>query len=181
MITKWLHKEDLFFDSKHDFSIRLTTVTLSMLVIAFKCKYTQNMLGRQFPWLYFIFMSDTSFKENPRSIVCLNVKELLPLKRCRIWSLNDSNRIWTHTHLVCKQTLKHLAKLVKWLSSAVSTYLCGAFGCMVLLCRTSFRVNPQSIVCLNVKELLAQSRLHIWSFSDRNGIYHWLSFDSYKK
>ena len=170
-----------FFDSKHDFSIRLTTVTLSMLVIAFKCKYTQNMLGRQFPWLYFIFMSDTSFKENPRSIVCLNVKELLPLKRCRIWSLNDSNRIWTHTHLVCKQTLKHLAKLVKWLSSAVSTYLCGAFGCMVLLCRTSFRVNPHSIVCLNVKELLAQSRLHIWSFSDRNGIYHWLSFDSYKK
>ena len=50
MIMEWLHKEDLFFDSKHDFSmIRLTTVTLSMLVIAFKCKYTQNMLGRQFP------------------------------------------------------------------------------------------------------------------------------------
>ena len=27
--------------------------------------------------------------------------------------------------------------------------------------RTSFRVNPQSRVCLNVKELLARSRRHI--------------------
>ena len=174
-------RKSFFFESKHDFAIRLTKDTLSMLVIAFKCKYTWNMLGRQFPWLYVIFMSDTSFKENLRFIVCLNVKELLPLKRCHIWSLNDGNRICTHTHLICKQTLNHLAKLVRWLSCAVSTYLCGAFGCMVLLCRTSFRVNPHSIVCLNVKEYLAQSRLHIWSFSDRNGIYHWLSFDSYKK
>ena len=36
--------------------------------------------------------------------------------------------------------------------------------------RTGFRVNPHSIVCLDVKELLAQSRRHIWSLSDSNRI-----------
>ena len=36
--------------------------------------------------------------------------------------------------------------------------------------RTSFRVNLCTIVCLNIKELLARSRLHIWSLSDSNGI-----------
>ena len=32
---------------------------------------------------------------------------------------------------------------------------------VVIMSRTSFRVNPHSIVCLNVKELLARSRSHI--------------------
>ena len=36
-------------------------------------------------------------------------------------------------------------------------------------CR-NFRVNPHSIVCLNVKELLARSRRQIWSLSDSNEI-----------
>ena len=36
--------------------------------------------------------------------------------------------------------------------------------------RTSLRVNPYSIFFLNVKELLARSRHHIWSSSDRNRI-----------
>ena len=40
-----------------------------------------------------------------------------------------SNRIWTHNHLVHEWTLNHLAKLVKWLSFVVSTYLYGAFDC----------------------------------------------------
>ena len=34
----------------------------------------------------------------------------------------------------------------------------------------SFRVNPHSIVYLNVKEILARSRHHIWSLSDSNVI-----------
>ena len=34
----------------------------------------------------------------------------------------------------------------------------------------SFRVNLHSIVCLNVKKLLAWSRCHIWSLSDNNVI-----------
>ena len=36
--------------------------------------------------------------------------------------------------------------------------------------RTSFIMNPHSIVCLNVKELIARSRCHILSLSDSNGI-----------
>ena len=36
--------------------------------------------------------------------------------------------------------------------------------------RTSFRVNPYSIVCLYVKELFAWSSRHIWSLSDSNEI-----------
>ena len=36
--------------------------------------------------------------------------------------------------------------------------------------RTSFRVNLHSIVCLNVKKLLARSRCHIWSLRDSSEI-----------
>ena len=109
-------------------------------------------------------MSHKSFRVNPHSIVCLNVKELLAQSRCHIWNLSDSNLIRTHNHLVCKPTLNHLAKLAKWLSCVVSTYLCDASDCMLLSCL--IRVSewiPHSIVCLNVEELLARSRHHIWS------------------
>ena len=81
-----------------------------------------------------IIMSRTCFRENRHSIVCLNVKELLTQSRHHIWSLSDSNVIWTHNHLICKWTLNHLAKLAKWLSCVVSTYLCFAFDCMLLSC-----------------------------------------------
>ena len=37
----------------------------------------------------------------------------------------DCNGIRTHNHLLCKWTLNHLAKLYKWLSCVVSTYLYG--------------------------------------------------------
>ena len=50
-------------------------------------------------------MSCTSFRVNPHSVVCLNVKELLARSRHHIWSLSDSNVIRTHNHLVHKQTL----------------------------------------------------------------------------
>ena len=33
-------------------------------------------------------------------------------------------------------------------------------------------MNLHSLVCLNVKELLAQRRCHIWSSSDSNGIWN---------
>ena len=42
---------------------------------------------------------------------CLNVKELLAWNRRKIWSLSDCNRTRPHNHLVCKETLNHLAKL----------------------------------------------------------------------
>ena len=33
---------------------------------------------------------------------------------------------------------------------------------VAIMLRTSFRVNPLAIACLNVKEFLARSRQHIW-------------------
>ena len=39
---------------------------------------------------------------------------------------------------------------------------------VIIVSSTSFRVNPHSIVCLNVTELLARSRCNIWSLSDSN-------------
>ena len=52
---------------------------------------------------------------------------------------------WTRTqnHLVRKRILNHLAKLAKWLSCVMNTYLYGTFDCMFLSSR-----------CLIVKELL---------------------------
>ena len=69
---------------------------------------------------------------------CLNVNKHLRGKIRNIWRLSDW--IWTQTHnlLVCKRTLKHLAKLANWLSSVVSTYLYGAFHCIFLSCDVHF-------------------------------------------
>ena len=94
------------------------------------CEY----LSIQCIWLHIISMSCTRFRVNVDSIACLNVKELLARGRRHIWSLSDCNGILTHNHLVCKQTLKHLAKLTKWLSCVVSTYLYSTFDCMLLSC-----------------------------------------------
>ena len=41
---------------------------------------------------------------------------------------------------------------------------------VIIISRTSLRVNLQSIVCLNVKKLLARGRRHIWSLSDSSEI-----------
>ena len=40
----------------------------------------------------------------------------------------------------------------------------------IIMSHTCFRMNPHSIVCLNVKELFARNRYDIWSLSDSNGI-----------
>ena len=64
----------------------------------------------------------------------LNVKELLAGSTRLIWSLSDYNGTRTHNHLVHKRKLNHLAKLPKWMSCVVSTYLYGVFDCMFLLC-----------------------------------------------
>ena len=62
----------------------------------------------------------------------LDFKKLLVRSKRKIWSLSDSNWIWTQNHLVLKRTLNYLAKLTKWLSCVLSTYLYGAFDCMFL-------------------------------------------------
>ena len=83
--------------------------------------------------------------------------------------LSDCNETWTHNHLVRKRTLNHLAKLAKWLSSVVNTYLYGAFDCMFYHALGTFQSESTLYSCLslNVKELLAWNRRKIWSFNSR--------------
>ena len=59
--------------------------------------------------------------------------------------LSDCNWTRTHNHLIHKQTLNHLAKLAKWLSCVVSTYLYGAFDCTFLSCH--IHVSGWNIEC----------------------------------
>ena len=82
-------------------------------------------------------------------------------------SSNDSNGIFTHNHLVRKPTLRHLAKLAKWLCCVVSTYLYDLFGYILLSCHV--RVSEW----IYVKELLARNRRDIsskckWQQQDSN-------------
>ena len=79
--------------------------------------------------LTYVFQSESTLNS------CLNVKELLAWNRRDIWSLSGCNGTRTYNHLVHERALKHLAKLAKWLSCVVSTYLCGTFDCMLLSCQ----------------------------------------------
>ena len=72
-------------------------------------------------WLCVLNMSHTCFRVNLHSCSYLNVKELLAWNRCYI--LSDSNN-----QLVCKQRLNYKAKVAKWLSYIVRTYLYGTSG-----------------------------------------------------
>ena len=65
---------------------------------------------------------------------CLNIIEILSQSMRKIWSVSYCNWNRTQNHLVRKQTLNHLAKLSKWLSCVLSTYLYGAFNCVFLSC-----------------------------------------------
>ena len=84
------------------------------------------------------------------------------------WVISDCNWARTHNYLVHKRTLNHLAKLAKWLSCVVSTYLYRAFNCIFLSCHIRIQSESTLYDCQNVKELLARSRCEIWSLSDCN-------------
>ena len=75
---------------------------------------------------------------------CFNVKELLSRSRHVMWNLNDFNYTWTQNQLVRKETLNHLAKLTKWMSCVLRTYLYGAIDCIFLSCykRISEWIHP---------------------------------------
>ena len=75
-----------------------------------------------------------AFQSESKLYICLNIKELFPRNRHKIWSLNDSKGTWIHKQLVCKETLNLLAKLTEWSSWIVSTYLYGAFAYLFLSC-----------------------------------------------
>ena len=84
--------------------------------------------------LYVLIMSRTRFRVNPHSIVAWMSRNSLLEAGAKFWNLSDCNWTRTHNHLVHKRTLNHLAKLAKWLSCVVSTYLYGAIDCMFLSC-----------------------------------------------
>ena len=77
-------------------------------------------------WLYVIIMLHTSFRVNPHSIVCLNVKKLLAPSMCHVRILSDSNRIWTVQISTHNQTDKHSQHssiiLPVWLNGWVLVY-----------------------------------------------------------
>ena len=118
-------------------------------------------------WLYVIIMSLTGFRVNPHSLPqCLGT---LCWKQVTYRGLSESSEIQTNNHLVRKWTLNRqngqiIELCCEYLSvSCISLYV-------IILSRTSFRVNPHSVVCLNVTELVARSRCHIWGLSDSNHI-----------
>ena len=99
-------------------------------------------------------MSEVYLGSNLRKLSCGRNKSIYRLSCCvfyfqmlcllilNTFLLGDSNEIRTHNHLVRKRTLNHLAKLAKWLSCVVSTYLYCAFDCMLLSCHVRVSVNP---------------------------------------
>ena len=102
-------------------------------------------------------MSDTSFRLNLHSTVCLNVKELLARSRRHIGNLSGSHGIRTHNRLVRLQT--------KWV-----------WVCIPFLSHKSCRfVGPYCHICFIYYQrafdlhLFLQGRFHLmeggWKFS----------------
>ena len=72
-----------------------------------------------------------AFQSEFTLFIYLNVNELLGRNRRNIRRLSDCNTTRTHNHLARKRKLNHSAKLMKWLSRVMSTYLSGAFHGML--------------------------------------------------
>ena len=85
------------------------------------------------------------FQSESTLYICLNVNGLPARDRHNIWSLSDCNWTRMHSHLVCKQTLNHLAKLTKSLSWVVTTYIYGAFDCMFLSSHIPFSESMHTL------------------------------------
>ena len=96
-----------------------------------------------------------TFQSGSTIYSCLNIKELLPRSRQQIWKLSDCQLTRTQNHLVPKRRLNHLAKLTNWLSCDSSIWFVihlfdSSIWCIwlyvLVMSRTRFRVNPDSIV-----------------------------------
>ena len=68
-------------------------------------------------------------------------------KKVKYLKFNACKRNRTHSHLVPQQTLNHLARLAKWMSCVVSTYLYSALT--VYHVTYAFIVNLHSAVAWN--------------------------------
>ena len=79
--------------------------------------------------------------------------------------MRNCDGIRIHSHLVHKRILNHLAKIAKWLSFVVSTYLYGTINCVFLLCDITVLRDSTSSSCWMSKTSLLD-RCNIWSLSD---------------
>ena len=88
-------------------------------------------------WSYKLFIASrwVNIKLRDRSFYDFHssYKRRLLINLLRGKMCSDCNWTRTQNHLVLKRTLNHLAKLTKWSSCVLSTYLYGAFDCMFLL------------------------------------------------
>ena len=64
-----------------------------------------------------------TFRSESTLYTSLNIKGLLAQNKCYIWGSSDCSVTLTHKHLLRKGTLSPLAKVAKWLSGVVNTYL----------------------------------------------------------
>ena len=107
-----------------------------------------------------------AFQSKSKLYCYLNIKEIFDQKRHDIWGLSNSNGTRTHNQLFRKRTLNHFAKLAKWLSCLLTTYLYGALDYVFLSCHE--RVSGWIYRYLNVKELLYWNKHNISSLTDSN-------------
>ena len=126
----WQHRD---LNSHSQLVCKLTLNHLTKLAKWLSWVVISEYLSVQCIWVYVIIMSRMHFRVNLHSIVAW-MSRTPWLEQVRIWMLNESNGIRTHSYLVCKETLNYLAKLAKRMRYVVSTYLYGAFECMLLSC-----------------------------------------------
>ena len=119
--------------------------------------------GRKYYRLRVLVMSHTRFRVNLHSVVAW-ILMILTQNRRDIWSLSDSNGIRTHNHLVCKRTLNHLAKPVKWLSCVEYLSVWCIWLNVMIMSHTRFRLNPQSrVVWMSRNSLLETGTISVVS------------------
>ena len=100
----------------------------------------------------------------------MDVKELLARNRCNIWRFKWLQRD-SNPHSLRKRILNHLARLPKWLSCVVSTYLYSAFDSMLLsMSHTRLRSN----LCSIVASISRNSLLEIGAISEVLSDCNWI-------
>ena len=112
-----------------------------------------------------------AFQSGSRLYSCLNIEELHAWSKHEIWYLSYCHWTRTQNHLARKPTLNHFAKLAKWLSCVLSTYVQAAFDCMFLSCHVRL---PEWIQTLS----LPQSQGTPSSKQTQNLKFNWLQLDS---
>ena len=111
-------------------------------------------------------MSPMHFRVNPHYISAWFSRNSLFKSDIKSDVLSDCKKTETHNHLLCKQTLNHLAKMTKWLSYVVSNYLYGVFDSIFVLCHIhvlEWILTPWLPEC---QETPSRNRSKIWSLSD---------------